>query len=60
MLFPKLEMARAYIYQIVCGLVLIHSKRIMHRDLKTQNILVRRGETFQGDELKIIDFGNSA
>ncbi|KAL8434972.1 hypothetical protein Efla_005055 [Eimeria flavescens] len=54
-----LEMARAYIYQIVCGLVLIHAKRIIHRDLKTQNILVRHGDTFQGDELKIIDFGNS-
>lgn len=54
------EMARAYIYQLVCGLVLIHSKHVIHRDLKTQNILVRHGETFEGDELKIIDFGNSA
>lgn len=52
-------MARAYIYQIVCGLVLIHSKNVIHRDLKTQNILVRHGATFQNDELKIIDFGNS-
>lgn len=54
-----LEMARAYIYQIVCGLVLIHSKQVIHRDLKTQNILVRHGATFLNDELKIIDFGNS-
>ncbi|CDJ67288.1 hypothetical protein, conserved [Eimeria necatrix] len=34
-----LEMARAYVYQIVCALVLIHSKQVIHRDLKTQNIL---------------------
>ncbi|XP_026191439.1 uncharacterized protein LOC34620003 [Cyclospora cayetanensis] len=54
------EVARVYIYQIVCALVLIHSKNIIHRDLKTQNILVRHGETFLADEVKLIDFGNSA
>ncbi|CDJ48899.1 hypothetical protein, conserved [Eimeria brunetti] len=47
-----LEMARAYIYQITCSLVLIHAKSVIHRDLKTQNILVRSGDTFENDELK--------
>lgn len=56
----QVDMARVYVYQIVCALVVVHSKRIVHRDLKTQNILVRFGNHFENDILKLIDFGNSA
>ncbi|KAF4533166.1 hypothetical protein B566_EDAN001708 [Ephemera danica] len=39
-------------FQILCGIDFLHSHRIMHRDLKPQNILV----TSEG-KVKIADFG---
>ena len=42
-----------YAYQIICGLAYCHSKNIIHRDIKLDNILIF------GDTLKIADFGLS-
>jgi serine/threonine protein kinase len=51
--FP-LGVIRTYLYQMVCGLEYLHSKQILHRDIKGGNILVN-------DEgiVKLADFGAS-
>jgi len=46
------DIVMAYMYQILKGLDFIHSKNVLHRDLKPQNILINT----TGD-LKIADFG---
>ena len=46
-----LEKIRMYARQILQAMLYLHEKRIMHRDLKPQNILL------EGDEIKICDFG---
>eukprot|EP01113_Clastostelium_recurvatum_P022403 TRINITY_DN2671_c0_g1_i2.p1 TRINITY_DN2671_c0_g1~~TRINITY_DN2671_c0_g1_i2.p1 ORF type:complete len:305 (+),score=71.09 TRINITY_DN2671_c0_g1_i2:177-1091(+) len=43
---------KSYLYQILLGLNYCHARRIMHRDLKPQNILIDR----EGG-LKLADFG---
>ena len=43
-----------YIAQITLGVMAMHSKNILHRDIKTQNIFIT-----QNDILKIGDFGIS-
>ena len=40
-------------HRLLSGIAYIHSKRVMHRDLKPDNIML----SSQGDQLKIIDFG---
>jgi len=48
------RIVRIYLYQIVRGLAYIHSKKVIHRDLKCANILIN------GDaQIKISDFGAS-
>jgi len=45
-------LAKSYLYQLLRGIRYCHSKRILHRDLKPQNLLIdRRGC------IKIADFG---
>jgi serine/threonine protein kinase len=43
---------KSYAFQLLCGLCYLHSNRIMHRDIKPQNLLINK----EG-HLKICDFG---
>ncbi|KAG0320343.1 hypothetical protein BGZ97_000262 [Linnemannia gamsii] len=45
------ETVRSMVFQILRGLQHMHSKGIMHRDMKPENLLV------SGDSIKIADFG---
>jgi serine/threonine-protein kinase len=42
-------------WQIAVGMKAAHDKGVLHRDLKPDNVLVRRGE--DGWQVRIIDFG---
>ena len=48
----KPELVKSYLYQILLAIKYCHSKRILHRDLKPQNLLVDK----QG-RIKVGDFG---
>ena len=47
-----MEKVKDLMWQILCGVDFLHSHRIVHRDIKPQNILVARDGT-----VKIADFG---
>ena len=44
---------KRYLYQMLDGIAYCHSHRILHRDLKPQNLLIDRAR----DRLKLADFG---
>ena len=44
---------QSYLYQILRGLAYCHSHRVLHRDLKPQNLLLDR----RNNILKLADFG---
>jgi len=48
-LHPKI--VKSFMYQIVKGIAFCHSHRILHRDLKPQNLLIDKGV------IKLADFG---
>ena len=53
-----------YIKQILNGLEYIHTKHVIHRDLKSQNILISNFNNYSKSEkseeiLKIVDFGSA-
>ena len=46
------DRAKFFFVQLIAGVKYLHSKSVMHRDLKLENLLVA-----DGDVLKIADFG---
>ena len=46
------KLVKSYLYQILDGLTYCHSKRILHRDLKPQNLLIDKN-----GKIKLGDFG---
>lgn len=44
---------QTYLYQILRGIAYCHSHRVLHRDLKPQNLLIDR----RSNSLKLADFG---
>uniref|UniRef100_A0A8C5TZP9 Cell division protein kinase 5 n=1 Tax=Malurus cyaneus samueli TaxID=2593467 RepID=A0A8C5TZP9_9PASS len=46
------EIVKSFMYQLLKGLSFCHSRNVLHRDLKPQNLLINRN-----GELKLADFG---
>jgi serine/threonine protein kinase len=46
------SLLRSYAFQMLCGICYLHCNRVMHRDMKPQNLLINR-DGF----IKICDFG---
>ena len=44
---------QTFLYQILCGIAYCHSHKVLHRDLKPQNLLIDR----RTNALKLADFG---
>lgn len=44
---------KMFLYQMLCGIAYCHSHRVLHRDLKPQNLLIDR----RTNSLKLADFG---
>mmetsp|Transcript_5387 Transcript_5387/g.11293 ORF Transcript_5387/g.11293 Transcript_5387/m.11293 type:complete len:106 (-) Transcript_5387:1328-1645(-) len=49
--------ARKVIYDVLIGVSHMHQKKVIHRDLKLENILVKRTPDKTIDSIKIIDLG---
>lgn len=47
---------KIYLFQLLAGVAFCHDRRVLHRDLKPQNLLVNKNDNPEGD-LKLADFG---
>lgn len=47
------EPCKSFLYQLLCGIAYCHQHRVLHRDLKPQNLLISKDEK----SLKLADFG---
>lgn len=45
--------------QILAGLVVVHGKKVVHRDLKPDNVFLAQNEHSEKDVVKLLDFGIS-
>ncbi|KAK3313051.1 kinase-like domain-containing protein [Apodospora peruviana] len=46
------QVGKSFVYQLLRGIAFCHEKRILHRDLKPQNLLINKN-----GQLKLADFG---
>lgn len=54
--FLETTPSRRLLYQLLIGLKFLHQRRIMHRDIKLENIMIR-GPNKDNIEPVIVDFG---
>ncbi|KAF6023915.1 CDK1 [Bugula neritina] len=50
--FMDAALVKSYMYQLLLGTLFCHQRRVLHRDLKPQNLLIDRNGT-----IKLADFG---
>ena len=50
--FMDKDLVKSYTYQIIQGITFCHSRRVLHRDMKPQNLLIDRNGI-----IKLADFG---
>jgi len=53
----SLAEASKILFQIIDGVQAIHNMNIVHRDLKSENIFLKKNKNGNGFQIKIGDFG---
>lgn len=50
--YPSPDLIKSYLHQLLCGVQYLHEKKIIHRDIKSANLLISKNNV-----LKIADWG---
>jgi len=50
---PPVAIMKSFLWQLLNGIAFCHDQRVLHRDLKPQNLLINKAK----NELKLADFG---